>query len=383
MRPLLAAPATLERLAAALDGTGPALLPTTEPRVLAALRPDEPLEHDDVAVVVPTSGSTGEPKGALLTAGNLRASAEATAAVVGEGQWLLAIPTTHIGGLQVLVRSLLAGTLPVLLQGPTTVEAFEAATARLDGPVRLVSLVPTQLRRLLASPALLSYDAVLLGAAAAPPALLAAAREAGVRVVTTYGMSETSGGCVYDGRPLAGVTVETGERIRLSGPVVARGYRLRPDLSAAAFDGDTFTTADVGHWDGDRLVVQGRADDVVVTGGEKVAPSAVEAVLAEHPAVADAAVVGVPDDEWGARVVAVVVLRPGASLSLEQARAHVAAVLPRAAAPRELRVVPALPLLASGKIDRISLARAMDPVLPSSVLPSPAVARRDGRRDPS
>ena len=101
MRRLLAAPATLERLAAALDGTGPALLPTTEPRVLAALRPDEPLEYDDVAVVVPTSGSTGEPKGALLTADNLRASAAATAEVVGEGQWLLTIPSTHVGGLQV------------------------------------------------------------------------------------------------------------------------------------------------------------------------------------------------------------------------------------------------------------------------------------------
>ena len=356
MRPLLAAPATLERLAAALDGTGPALLPTTEPRVLAALRPDEPLESDDIAVVVPTSGSTGAPKGALLTADNLRASAQATAAVVGDGQWLLAIPSTHVGGLQVLVRSLLAGTSPVVLDGPTTVETFEAATARLTGPRRLVSLVPTQLRRLLTSPALLSYDAVLLGGAAAPPVLLAAAREAGVRVVTTYGMSETSGGCVYDGRPLPGVTVEVGERIRLSGPVVACGYRLRPDLTAEAFDGDTFTTADVGHWDGDRLVVVGRADHVVVTGGEKVAPAAVEAVLAEHPAVADAAVVGVPDDEWGARVVAVVVLRPGASLTLEAARAHVAAVLPRAAAPRQLRVVPALPLLASGKIDRMSLA---------------------------
>ncbi|MCY7366140.1 MAG: AMP-binding protein, partial [Frankiaceae bacterium] len=312
MRPLLAAPATVERLAAALDGTGPALLPTTEPRVLAALRPDEPLESDDIAVVVPTSGSTGEPKGALLTADNLRASAAATAAVVGEGQWLLALPSTHVGGLQILVRSLLAGTSPVVLDGPTTVEAFEAATARLTGPRRLVSLVPTQLRRLLTSPALLSYDAVLLGGAAAPPALLAAARAAGVHVVTTYGMSETSGGCVYDGRPLPGVTVAVRERIRLSGPVVARGYRLRPDLTAAAFDGDTFTSADVGHWDGDRLVVLGRADDVVVTGGEKVAPAAVEAVLAEHPAVADAAVVGVPDDEWGARVVAVVVLRPGA-----------------------------------------------------------------------
>jgi O-succinylbenzoic acid--CoA ligase len=357
VRPLRAAPATLDLLAAALDGTGPALLPSTDPRVLAALRPDEPLESGDVAVVVPTSGSTGEPKGVLLTADNLRASATATAEHLGgHGSWLLAIPTTHVGGLQVLVRSLLARTEPVVLDGPTTVAAFEAATARLSGERRYVSLVPTQLRRLIGSPALQEYDAVLLGGAAAPPALLAQARAAGVRVVTTYGMSETSGGCVYDGVPLPGVEVDVEERIRLRGPVVAQGYRLRPDLTSQVFDGDAFTTSDVGELSRDgRLVVLGRADDVIVTGGEKVAPAAVEAVLAELPAVAEVAVIGVPDEEWGARVVAVVVLCDGAALTLEQVREHVVSRLSRVAAPRELRVVQSLPLLPSGKIDRMRL----------------------------
>ena len=346
----------LPALAAALDG-GPAVVPEVAPEVLAALRPDEPLEHDDVALVVPTSGSTGEPKGVLLSAGNLRSSALATAdRLGGHGQWLLAIPPTHVGGLQVLVRSLLAGTTPVgLPPGPFEAAAFAEATARLHGPRRYVSLVPTQLRRLLADPdPLRAYDAVLLGGAAAPAALLERARAAGVRVVTTYGMSETSGGCVYDGVPLDGVRVAVDDgRVRLGGPVVARGYRLRPDLTAAAFDGDVFTTSDLGRLDGGVLTVLGRADDVVVSGGENVAPLAVEAALERHPSVVEAAVTGAPDDEWGSRVVALVVLR--GPLTLEQAREHVAAALPRSWAPRELREVEALPVLASGKLDRAAL----------------------------
>ena len=350
----------LPALAAALDG-GPAVVPEVAPEVLAALRPDEPLEHDDVALVVPTSGSTGEPKGVLLSAGNLRSSALATAdRLGGHGQWLLAIPPTHVGGLQVLVRSLLAGTTPVVLPpGPFEAAAFAEATARLTGARRYVSLVPTQLRRLLADAgAVRAYDAVLLGGAAAPAALLDRARAAGVRVVTTYGMSETSGGCVYDGVPLDGVRVRVdGGRVRLGGPVVARGYRLRPDLTAAAFDGDVFTTSDLGRLDGGVLTVLGRADDVLVSGGENVAPLAVEAALESHPSVVEAAVTGVPDDEWGTRVVALVVLRE--PLTLGEARDHVAAVLPRSWAPRALREVDALPLLASGKLDRAALRWSM------------------------
>jgi O-succinylbenzoic acid--CoA ligase len=350
--------ALLPALAAALDG-GPAVVPEVPAAVLAALRPDEPLEHDDVALVVPTSGSTGAPKGVLLTAAALRASALATAdRLGGHGQWLLAIPPVHIGGLQVLVRSLLAGTTPVVLPpGPFDAAAFAAATARLTGPRRCVSLVPTQLRRLLQAQdcaGLRAYDAVLLGGAAAPAPLLERARAAGVRVVTTYGMTETSGGCVYDGVPLDGVRVSVdGGRVRLGGPVVARGYRLRPDLTAAAFDGDVFTTSDLGRLDGGVLTVLGRADDVVVSGGENVPPLAVEAALERHPSVLEAAVTGVPDEEWGSRVVALVVLR--APLTLAAARDHVAASLPRAWAPRELREVEALPLLASGKLDRAAL----------------------------
>jgi O-succinylbenzoic acid--CoA ligase len=301
----------------------------------------------------------------LLTAAALAASATATHdRLGGPGRWLLALPPTHIAGLQVLVRSLLAGTLPVSMPVGTFAAAdLVAATAALGPGRRYVSLVPTQLRRVLdvgGEPlaALASYDAVLLGGAAASGALLAHAREAGVAVVTTYGMSETSGGCVYDGLPLDGVEVGLTDdgTIRLAGPVLASGYRLRPDLTRAAFADGWFTTSDLGVLDGGRLTVLGRADDVLITGGEKVVPAAVEAVLGAHPAVAEVVEVGVPDPEWGQRVVAVVRLRAGASLTLEQARELVATQLPRAAAPRELRVVDVLPLLPSGKPDRAALA---------------------------
>ncbi|HEY6746217.1 MAG TPA: o-succinylbenzoate--CoA ligase [Mycobacteriales bacterium] len=369
-------PELVAALADALAG-GPAVLPLPDgvegDRLRAALRPDEPVA-DGVALVVPTSGSTGDPKGVELTAAALAASAAATEARLGgPGRWLLALPVTHVAGLQVVLRALRAGAPPATLPAragaggaPVAFAVdFVAGTAALGPARRFTSLVPTQLRRLLAAgpaaaDALRSYDAILLGGAAAPPGLVAEARAAGARVVVTYGMSETCGGCVYDGVPLDGVTVDLADddRIRLGGPVLARGYRLRPELTAAAFAGGRFVTGDVGRLERGRLTVLGRADDMLVTGGEKVAPAAVEAALGEHPAVAEAAVTGVADPDWGQRVVAVVVLREGGTLTLEQAREQVAARVSRVAAPRELRVVDALPLLPSGKLDRAALRTA-------------------------
>ena len=374
MRPLLAFPGEpeelLTRLPAALDGTGPGLLPlpadhAARERVIEVCRPDLPLERDDVALVVPTSGSSGEPKGVLLTASALRASAAATLERLGgPGQWLCALPVTHVAGVQVLVRSVLAGIEPVVVGRRTLADAAKD----LREGRRYVAVVPTQLRRALADPAetaaLASFDAVLLGGAATPPALLATARCAGVPVVTTYGMTETSGGCVYDGIPLGATRVvldgEGGQvrRIRLGGPTLAVGYRLRPDLTADAFHDGWFTTSDLGRWDGPRLQVLGRVDDLVVTGGEKVAPTAVEAALVEHPAVADVCVLGVPDAEWGSRIVAVVVLRQ--PLAIEQAREHVTSRVSRVAAPRELVAVAKLPVLASGKVDRLAVRRLVE-----------------------
>ncbi|PVU82471.1 AMP-dependent synthetase [Cellulomonas sp. WB94] len=361
----------LAALAAALDGDGPAVLATPAP---GAPEPEADAREvpDDVALVVQTSGSTGDARQVLLSAAALRASAAATEARLGgPGRWLLALPTTHVAGLQVLVRSVLAGTVPVAVPaGPFRADAFAAASGRLKlgAGRRYTSLVPTQLHRLLGSPdgvdALRAFDAVLLGGAAAAPSLVADARAAGIAVVTTYGMSETCGGCVYDGVPLDGVRVdlEPDGRVLLTGPVLATGYRGRPDLDAQVFvqrGGERWLrTTDVGALATDGvLTVLGRLDDVIVTGGAKVAPAAVERVLGELAGVAEACVVGLPDEEWGHAVTAVLVLRPGAPMpDLAAVRATVESSLGRSAAPRHVVVVDALPLRGPGKVDRRAAA---------------------------
>ena len=359
----------LPALAAALDGSGPALLPLptggSRGAVLGALRPDEPLESDEVALVVPTSGSTGEPKGVLLTAAALRHSVRAAhERLGGPGQWLLALPVTHIAGLSVLVRSLDADTRPEVLDlyGGFDAGAFAAATGRL-APTgrRYTALVPTQLHRLLAAGVdLSSYDAILLGGAAAPTLLLEQASNAGANVVRTYGMSETCGGCVYDGVPLDGVDVAVGAEglIIVAGPVLFDGYRLRPDLTEKALMGNEFRTNDVGRWDrSGRLEVLGRTDDVIVSGAVKVSASMVEQVLGAHPKVRVCAVVGRPDEQWGERVVAVVQAESWDAVpTLDELRSFGADALEPAALPKELVVLGMLPMLASGKPDRAAAA---------------------------
>lgn len=365
--------AALHVVAAALDGSGDALLPTADdPAAVAAretLRAGTPLlshEDDDAdptAAVVATSGSTGQPKGVLLPASALRASAGAThARLGGAGRWLLALPAHHVAGLQVLVRSIVAGTEPLVadLRGGFDLDVFASAAGDLAEDTRptYTALVPTQLVRVLADggralEALASLDAVLLGGAAATPSLLDRAATAGVPVVTTYGMTETCGGCVYDGLPLDEVQIDVGDRVRLGGPMVARGYRGADPGSRSPFsvEGGTrwFTTDDVGEVVRGRLHLTGRADDVVVTGGVKVAPQAVEAVIGELDGVGECLVVGVPDPEWGQRLVAVVVGDPP---PLATMRRHISRRLGAAAAPRELVVVEALPRTALGKPDR-------------------------------
>ena len=252
--------------------------------------------------MVRTSGSTGAPKATVLTVDALAASSMATAfALKGEGQWLLALPVQYVAGVQVLVRSLFAGTRPWVmdLAGGFTPEAFTAAALELTDKIRFTSLVPTQLQRLLDSPSaetlavLRRFNAILLGGGPASPELLDAARDAGVRVVTTYGSAETCGGCVYDGFPLEDVLVRVAEdgRILLGGATVAAGYLEAPELSAATFieeDGVRwYRTNDLGELDADgRLTVLGRADDVVITGGVKVSAAHVQAELEKLDGVA-------------------------------------------------------------------------------------------------
>jgi O-succinylbenzoic acid--CoA ligase len=355
-------------LAAALDGAGPALLPLpsggTRGAVLQAMDPSRPMERDDVALVVPTSGSTGEPKGALLTSDALRHSARATHdRLGGAGQWVLALPVTHVAGLTVLVRSLVARTRPevVDLYGGFDVEAFAGATSRLaTGARHYTSLVPTQLRRLLDAGAdLRTYDGVLVGGAALAPDLRDRALEGGVRVVTTYGMSETCGGCVYDGAPLDGVdvAVDADGRVSIGGRVVFAGYRLRPDLTQRALVGGRHVTQDLGRWTAEgRLEVLGRADDVIISGGVNVPAAMVERVLDGHPGVAVCAVVGRTDPEWGQRVVAVVQpTDPSDPPTTDQLRAFAADRLDPAALPQDVVVLGMLPVLPSGKPDKAAV----------------------------
>lgn len=402
----------------ALDG-GPAYAP--QPRLSDAALPP------GTALVLRTSGSTGNPREVALGAAALRASAEAThERLGGPGRWLLVLPPTHVAGVQVVNRSVVAGTeVGVGAPDRFTPAGFAALAGDFlarDGRA-YVSVVPTQLHRLVSAAddgdtagldALARFDAVLVGGAATPAPLLARARAAGVRAVTTYGMSETSGGCVYDGVPLGGVRVRTADAgssadaradqartgvVELSGPVLAEGYVGDPEATAAAFRTDPdgtrwFRTSDLGrlagaaHPDGVRLTVLGRADDVILTGGINVAPAAVEDVLTEHlaslGAPGEACVVGVPDAEWGQAVVAVVTGRAGADRRPDLAggglgdggltdggltdggtelltalRAAVGQRLGAPAAPRRVYVTAALPTRGPGKTDRRAVRDAV------------------------
>lgn len=354
----LETPFLAEGLRAALAGLGP-VAPACEPRLARALALDEPVTEPGAAVVVPTSGTTSEPRAVVLTADAITFAAHATHdRLGGAGDWVCALPTQHVAGLMTVARSVVAGTSVRFARG-------DLSDLPEPGRRTYLSLVAAQLDRALDDPVrvglLAGYSAVLLGGSAIPAGLVLRATRAGVHVVTTYGSSETCGGCVYDGRPLDGVRVELdAERISLGGPMAFAGYRSRPELTAEVLVGDLVRTSDRGLLlpDG-RLQVLGRIDDVIISGGEKidlaVLQQACDAAFGV-PAAGGIAVLAVPDQRWGNRIVG---LTTG-SLTLADVRARLEPVVGRAAVPKELRALTTMAYTSLGKIDRVALRRAWE-----------------------
>jgi O-succinylbenzoic acid--CoA ligase len=341
--------------------------------VEAALAGAAPLPPE-TALVVPTSGSTGEPRAIVLSHAALAASTAASLAALGcppGERWALALPLRHVAGLQVLARARALGSAAHVVPDPGDPHAIAAAADHAEH----IALVPTQLVRCLDAgteviTALARFRSVLVGGGPLAPERITQAREAGVALTLSYGMTETCGGCVYDGRPLAGVEVavdappgapsDTQGRIRLRGPMLATGQLDPSPEDAARFTEDGwFVTDDIGRLTGDRtLEVLSRADAVINTGGVKVDPATVEALLRAHPAVADAVVLGVPDAEWGERVVAIIVpAAPSSPPALDALRDAVTAALPASHAPRELRLVASIARDAMGKVSAAERAR--------------------------
>jgi len=363
----------LLRLREALSGTGPALLPrpagATEPVGAPAL-PAEVAKT--LALVIETSGSTGSPKRVALSGGALLASAAGTqSALGGAGQWLLALPTHYIAGAQVLVRSITAEVDPLVLPpGHFDPGAFVDAIDRFrPGVPRFTALVPTQLHRLVehaaahapSRAALRTLDAILVGGQATAPALLERAAESGMRVVTTYGSSETAGGCVYDGQPVGTTRVQVVDgQIELAGPTLADGYLGDPEDTDRAFvqhDGlRWYRTGDAGEVSDGVLDVTGRLDSVLISGGEKVSLDRVELVARGVPGLEDAVAVAADDPEWGARAVVFTASDVGDERRAELKRSLVES-LGRAAGRAVLVTRATIPALASGKPDRVALRR--------------------------
>lgn len=312
----------------------------TKQSLLDRFRVGQPVEPGD-ALVVATSGATGEPKGVVLTHDAVSASAEATSDrldVTDQDHWLACLPLSHVGGLSVVTRALLTATPLTVLPG------FDADMVN-SIDATLVSLVPTALRRV--DPT--RFRTIVLGGSRPPV-------DRPANTVTTYGMTETGSGVVYDRRPLDGVEVRIVDgEIHLRGAMLLRCYR---DGSDPKVDG-WFATGDLGEiGDNGLLTVHGRFDDLIITGGENVWPEAVESVLRSHPGIADVAVVGEPDPEWGEIVSAYIVpVDSHSPPSLLEVRRYAKRRLPSYSVPRRVTNVDVIPRTALGKMQRLNLIR--------------------------
>ena len=334
-------PQIADALTLALSGEGPALsfAPTTRTEVSA-----------EIAVVIPTSGSTGEPKEVAYSAAALRASAHAAHQYL-HGQpghrWSLLLPINHIAGVNVLVRALELGT-----------EVMDLRNSDHYSSADFTSVVPTQLHRALNGENdllnhLRSAKKVLVGGAATDAALLSRARAEGVDVVTTYGMSEMSGGCVYDNQPLAGVDVEINidGLVRLRGAMIASGYLNQPEMWQRATADGWFTTQDIGHITDGKLFINGRADDVIISGGENISLSAIDSLLNNRFSPQQFIAFGAPDAEWGTKLC----VASNAPIAREEIRDFLRCELGAFAAPKECLQVDSLPMRGIGKPDRQAL----------------------------
>lgn len=372
LRPVDAtAPAMLAALRAALDGSGPAVLPVQlgAPEQGGSAGSTDMVD-DRVALVIETSGSTGVPKRVALGADALLASAEGSAIALGgadaasrSSQWILALPTHYIAGVNVLLRSIVADTEPVVAPpGPFDADVFCRLVDALHADVGYAALVPAQLRMLVDAAegsstvrdALASLGGLLVGGQATPIGLLERSSALGIRVVRSYGSSETSGGCLYDGRPFPGVDARLVDgELELSGPVLAEGYLAEPERTAAAFpvrDGVRwYRSGDTAELVDGVVRVTGRADNVIISGGINVSLDRVQAVVRTVPGLADAVLIAVPDERFGQG--SVIVTTGADAALLDDARAAVEASLGRPARPARLHHVDVVPLLASGKPD--------------------------------
>lgn len=296
----------------------------------------------DTVLVVATSGTTGPPKFVELSDSAVTAAVSLSNGAVGAApgdRWLCCLPVTNVGGLLTLLRSRALGTDAVIH------ERFDVERIRDERAARFVSLVPTMLHRLLeADVDLDAFERVLVGGAAANNDLLERARDRGVRITATYGMTESCGGVVYDGVPLPGVHVKLGDggRISISSPTLMSRYLDDSVATDAVLQDGWFATNDRGVFHQGRLSVLGRLDDVIVVGGKKVDPGEVSAALAEHPAIEEVLVRSEPDEEWGQRVVALVVPR-GTPPALEDLHRFLEGRLSSHKWPRDLTIVDRLP----------------------------------------
>ncbi|GAB2454107.1 O-succinylbenzoic acid--CoA ligase [Conyzicola lurida] len=350
----------LDALRHALGGDGPAVFAGESSSPLPESVPTR------VALVVESSGSTGTPKRVALSSDALLASAAASdTALGGPGQWLLALPTTYIAGINVLVRSLSAETAPVeLAPGHFSADAFIAAAGVMDHPQRYTSLVPAQLSRLIETDAALGalrrFDRILVGGQATPLPLIAAALELGLNVTRTYGSSETSGGCVYDGVPIGATRARVVDgQIELSGAVLAEGYLGDPERTDRAFHSEQgqrwYRTGDQGEIVDGVLSVTGRLDDVIISGGLKVSLGALERLVRDLPGLGDAVIVRETSERWGE----VPVLVATVDYRIDDLKALVTERLGRAAVPARVVRLDSMPLLSSGKPDRVAVRAAI------------------------